>query len=684
MKPSLRIALLTDDRGSALLLALAFLLLFSLFISTLLAFGYTSERVSEGLTSQRATVYTSDGAVEGAVNYLRGNVNLGVYPLTTSCDFTLPASVNQVPSVPVTCSPQVGSGAVTGGGSTPSNAPAQAILTRETGGNEGIQQLSNSGLNVQGDVFSNSIVQNTASKAAINVAGALGAVGACSGTINATPGPVSCNQGVAAAKPDPGYPAAISSVPNGGVPTSVPACSAGALVTFGPGYYADASALTNLMNGSCSPNTVFWFQPGNYYFDFTNTTGGHVWTINDAKLHLIAGTPKGWATSPLTAPPFPGACETDADTTSPNTGVQFVFGGDSRINVTAGKVEICAQPSTTSQEIAIFGLPSGASSPSTVTLASSGASTPAGDQGFNPPNDALSINSVAASALAKGATTGKGATPSVPAGINLTGYGAIPTSATISAVKLRIVHGESTTTGVSSLQATISSSGLATPITIPNKTGSCSASQNLCIQAPGGSPPVLENDIDLYTLGMTTPAAFSGLSIKYEANASSNKSFTEYLDGIALDVTYTVSLNAESGCITTRPYPTASGSCALITTNGAQTSFAVQGTVYAPLAPLDISLTNASYQAFTRGVISWMLRVSITPALTCGGSCPPTFSLPGGGPTTYAPRDMILTAHGKGTSGPPTLRAEIQIIDGPGPTRTPGVTVKVLSWDVLR
>ena len=60
----------------------------------------------------------------------------------------------------------------------------------------------------------------------------------------------------------------------------MPTCPAsGLLVTFQPGTYTDAQAMSNLMNGGC-PGRLFWFAPGTYYFNFSNNAG--LWQINDA------------------------------------------------------------------------------------------------------------------------------------------------------------------------------------------------------------------------------------------------------------------------------------------------------------------------------------------------------------------------------------------------------------------
>src|SRR5262249_23093665 len=70
---------------------------------------------------------------------------------------------------------------------------------------------------------------------------------------------------------------------------TVPSCPAGPVVTFTPGTYTDATAMNALMNGTCA-NKVFYFQPGHYYFDFTNS-GTHEWSINDVTARVVGGQP---------------------------------------------------------------------------------------------------------------------------------------------------------------------------------------------------------------------------------------------------------------------------------------------------------------------------------------------------------------------------------------------------------
>jgi hypothetical protein len=91
------------------------------------------------------------------------------------------------------------------------------------------------------------------------------------------------------------------------------------------------------------------FDPGTYYFDFT-TTGTHVWSPQKT---VVGGTPTG--TKSNTAPAVPGAC-VNPITTSAAVGVQFVFGGDSRVDLGASNWEICASYHAASIPTAIYGL----------------------------------------------------------------------------------------------------------------------------------------------------------------------------------------------------------------------------------------------------------------------------------------------------------------------------------------
>jgi len=72
------------EEGVSLILALAFLSLFGLFIPELLTLGSTNLLATSRLQEQRATVYAADGATDGAIQFLRRNTNCG-RPINGSC-----------------------------------------------------------------------------------------------------------------------------------------------------------------------------------------------------------------------------------------------------------------------------------------------------------------------------------------------------------------------------------------------------------------------------------------------------------------------------------------------------------------------------------------------------------------------------------------------------------------------
>ncbi len=65
------------ERGASLILALGFLALFALLIPAILNLSATSLLGTEKLQRQRADVYTSDGATDAAIQYLRRNAGCG-------------------------------------------------------------------------------------------------------------------------------------------------------------------------------------------------------------------------------------------------------------------------------------------------------------------------------------------------------------------------------------------------------------------------------------------------------------------------------------------------------------------------------------------------------------------------------------------------------------------------------
>jgi len=68
-----------DEKGQALILALAFLMFFGLVIGVLLSLASSSVLSSSQLRQQRSTVYAADGATDAAVNVALKNIDVGAY-----------------------------------------------------------------------------------------------------------------------------------------------------------------------------------------------------------------------------------------------------------------------------------------------------------------------------------------------------------------------------------------------------------------------------------------------------------------------------------------------------------------------------------------------------------------------------------------------------------------------------
>jgi hypothetical protein len=140
-------------------------------------------------------------------------------------------------------------------------------------------------------------------------------------------------------------------------------------------------------------------------------------------------------------------------------------------------------------------------------------------------------------------------------------------------------------------------------------------------------------------------------------------------------------------CITVQPYdPNGSSTCALVKApQGSKPAFLVHGTIYAPLAAIDLSLQGVGYQVVSRGIISRVVVMSISPS---SQYTKPVIYSPNFGSVPGAPRRMVLTACVEAAcddGGKPKLRALVRIQDAddnnnPG---VPGYKVFIESWSVL-
>jgi hypothetical protein len=96
------------------------------------------------------------------------------------------------------------------------------------------------------------------------------------------------------------------------------------------------------------------FTPGTYYFNFPSTAP--TWTVDTGS--LVGGTPAS-ALVAGQSPTIPGSCISPLTSTTVNQGVQFVFGGLSRMDVRGtARAELCGSYSATAPPVAVYGLKS--------------------------------------------------------------------------------------------------------------------------------------------------------------------------------------------------------------------------------------------------------------------------------------------------------------------------------------
>jgi Tfp pilus assembly protein PilX len=635
-----------EERGSALLIALVIITVLGLVLGAMLGFLDSSFRTTVVVNSQRDQVYAAEGAVRAAVDRIRTDLARG-NDGDSACGYSTPASFANGQQVNVTCEAFPGSGST----GTPDNRPDDAILALSKWGktwtsgsiDEGVIQDptvgsggGTSNIHIAGDVASNRYLGDTG--AGVGTMTVQGNVTAHScGDVTATK-VKSCPSPTVFA--DPAYARATDVFP---APAPAAVCMTSA-VALSPGWYTSAPTAP----AACAGLTRFWLQPGFYYLDFT--TGAHVWDLGGKT--VIGGTPIGWSPSAASpVPTLPHACKTETDPT-PYAGVQVVVGGDTQIHGSTGQMELCATPSQTSQQIAVYGNPVSTTPVTPIvdqaaTATSAGAGTTAP---FSSPSNATSIDGTEAAASLSGTATS--------ATINLLGYPALPAGSLIESVKLRVKHRESATNG---LQLTVTgASGR-----VLSLDGSC-GENNLC-----QDPAPHENTFDITGLFSDNPSTLTGLMMSYKATRLNSGSPTAdaWLDGAVLEVTLSPapgSFRAVAGCGRSVIAP-----CSLLNTDASSGGVLyLQGTLYAPTAAVDAVTGVGDPVSFNRGVIARTILLKIHP-----GSGSATVAGFGG----FARRLVELTA----SIGPKAIIKAFVLLDD-SDTSSPGAKVRYLSWDVQR
>jgi hypothetical protein len=706
-----------NDSGAALILVLIVITVASLGVAALLSFSDTSIRTTVALRSEGTSAYDADGAANAAINTLRRNAfnndtSNATYPKcfgngATSDTLLLPSfyGTSGSASAAVKCSPDPTSGAAGGLVQiTGANKPGNAILTLGTNAGEhgiDIKALNNTTpFAVHGSVVSDSNIVVTNGSLVSNTA--VTAHTGCSGTIVSVPA-AACSSPIVADpdyKFEPYYGTPANAVPPfRTVPAATSANCPGKVMTFLPGYYDDAAALSSLMSGSSSPckDSVWWFTPGIYYFDFHNggnqnpfLSGTDQWLIKNGQ--LLAGTPVNAAGAPLGAPSnpitVPGACQNPIKSQTA-TGVQFIFGGDSQFQISgSADAEICGtyrSPADGRPPIAVYGLKSGTVpvTPPVTNLAATAATS----SDFAAPA-AGTLTSGASAADSKYDTWTKNGTSTQDGVLTLssgfTPTPLIPAGSIVTSAKLRIVYGTSPAVVSRSIVIRPTAGGPAITKIVSNAAQTAAVPQTIDLNdttATGLAASIRTN-------------GFTGASMTYTSTMTT--AGVENIDAVLLDVSYIPpafraedTTSVPGNCLASTYSGTGSGECAVISTTTAYSgSFYIQATTYVPVAVIDLTLNNPTQQVLRFGVISRSLFVKETGSITYTG---PVIEVPDdsnglgpGGTIVYLSVYVCPSATCSTSTGKLRLKSRVLIYDPSGTPSPPARQISIQSWSTLR
>lgn len=391
-------ALRDDDSGAMLIVALIVITSVALVTGAMLTQGGTNLRATVVLEGVAGTSYSADTAAKVAVNDLRlGSKAPGwvtpIFPGPWSdwvftnnadgagcfgADGTLPKNSlemkNLYPkagdqaadsSARVECSVVPGTG-IFGAGSgvgiedpDPTDSFARALTTVGTTAPWQGMTLKPLGtgntasMPVRGGIASKSYI--TVDNGALVTDGYVKAEGACTGVIISNPAKACSQPGSVPMPTTP--PSPLTSVPTYQNPSAY-----ATTCNFQPGFYNNAKALSDAVNGCATAR----FASGKYYFDFRDEERGTGQNALNIATTLIGGEYVGTA--------IPGACKSPI-LNDPIPGVQFVFGGTSRMTVSdTARVELCGPANGGEPPITLFQEQTG-STETPVSLAPASAGT---------------------------------------------------------------------------------------------------------------------------------------------------------------------------------------------------------------------------------------------------------------------------------------------------------------------
>lgn len=661
--------LATDDSGSALILALLIVLLVGAMLAAVLQYQGAGFTLASRMQTDRNEANYVQGAVQGAINNIRGSSDSGRVGRRT-CPIFTPTAASGLQGVDghafsVTCTALA---SPLGGGTD--DAPAYAIHTIGTATGEGIAITGNNPLFVNGPVYSNGTVTvDNQPGNLLRVNGTLNAVKSCTGNIVTTdPSGIHCSPPSFSAG-DPQYSPPIAdqsalttlidaTASDDVLADPVPTCS-GSTITFSPGYYGTRP--DELVSAFGCSGSLWVFTPGKYVFDYTGN-----WLV---KGYQVIG---GLLVAGHTASDSLGsAC------TSGPLGVQFVFQGSGTMSTesssgsTVSGIELCG-PSTGSgtppQRMVLYGNTSNDTATTTETSVSAATVTaPAA------PTGSTKTGSTASWQLpAQARTTSDGGlfatTNNVTEGFTennkatLTydmGATAVPKGAKITSVKLRVA--ETLVAASASVQLSSTAS--------PSRLTSFSTATSGCTTA---SPCDITSSLNSNSSDVLW-RVLRKLRLTYTATADKDKGKTPdahsaNVDGVELVVSYT-----------SPTFRQQSSSGTFFDSNSNPNVF-MHGTVDTPAAAWSVNVHNTGTSIFDRGVVIRTIDIKVS------GSSKQTespFQLPQGSPSG---RYVWFRGYVDGTE---KVRACVLFTDkaptpSGGTTAYYGYTAAVRNWLFMR
>lgn len=633
------------EEGSALAIALVFLMLFGTLVGVVLQFAATGQVLDSTVQDEVVRTYAGGGALDGAITTLRdpANLTLGSAAGGTGTCFTMPAGqVGNASDVAVTCAPRSTSGTAAAG------TPAQAVLAQSTDPGEGLTLSGSANVPITGSVSVNKQLLAPAGTSLTSTSSVRASTCAVAGAVSPT-----CGSPNSTSNPGWSAPTQYPPLADLGVTT----CTS-PVMRFSPGTYLDLGRLQALL--AC-PNTVTWFQTGVYYFDFRDTTGtgaSHELTV-DAGAVVVGGAPKGWdpTSAALTQAAVPDPSRGDPTASACDTalpGVNFVFGNDSRLNVRGGSVQLCALNTAFSQHhVVVQALGSdAAATPGTATLHGTGASSTT----WTNPTGAMTEND---GQSASGTVSGAGTTQSINIG-PLTAL-PVPTDATSISATVRLRE-TLTSSGPSRGQVSLlaypgggaTAYALGTVRDCQTKTCNGTAYVDSSVTFPG------------LTAGQISTASVTVTL----TNAGTGGTVTDLIDAVTVDLTFNAPVHATSGTATATPYVRGSPTTtAVLKASGAGTVLALHGTVDVQKGVVDLDLPASPCTVIDRGLSARHVQLSSAPATGFSG---PLISVPA---TISVPRSVLLVAT---MAGVELGRAELTLHDVAGTAN--GTLPTLLAW----